>query len=81
MLILTRKVNEEIRIDSDITFKVISISETQVKIGVSAPQGVQILRGELYDSVKNTTTDALNKSKEVVDLKEIKAHKVRKVQK
>lgn len=81
MLILTRKVNEEIKINSDITFKIISISENQVKIGVSAPQGIQILRGELYDTVKDTTASAISSSKEAVDLEKIKAHKVRKVAK
>lgn len=81
MLILTRKINEEIRINSDIVLKVISISENQVKIGVSAPQGIQILRGELYDSVKETTADAAHSSKEAVDLSEIKTHKVRKIEK
>ncbi len=78
MLILTRKVNEEIKINSDITFKIISISENQVKIGVTAPQGVQILRGELYEKVKQTTEGALNSSKEEVDLTKININKVRK---
>jgi carbon storage regulator len=78
MLILTRKVNEEIRINSDITLKVISISENQIKIGVTAPLGVQILRGELYDKVKETTADALNSSKEKVDLSKLNINKVRK---
>lgn len=78
MLILTRKINEEIKINSDITFKIISISENQVKIGISAPQGVQILRGELYDKVKESTTDALQSSKEVIDLPKINVNKIRK---
>jgi len=78
MLILTRKVNEEIRINSDITLKIISISENQIKIGVTAPLGVQILRGELYDKVKETTADALQSSKEKIDLSKIDINKVRK---
>jgi len=78
MLILTRKINEEIKVGSDITFKIISISENQVKIGVSAPQGIQILRGELYDKVKETTADALQSALEVVDLSKLKVNKVRK---
>jgi len=78
MLILTRKVNEEIKIGSDISFKIISISENQVKIGVSAPMGVQILRAELYEKVKETTVDAIQSSKEVVELPKLKVNKVRK---
>jgi carbon storage regulator len=78
MLILTRKINEEIKINSDITFKIISISENQVKIGITAPQGVQILRGELYDKVKEITADALQSSKEVIDLSKMNVNKIRK---
>jgi carbon storage regulator len=78
MLILTRKINEEIKINSDISFKIISISENQVKIGITAPQGVQILRGELYDKVKETTADALQSSKDVVDLPKMNINKIRK---
>lgn len=78
MLILTRKINEEIKINSDITFKIISISENQVKIGITAPQGIQILRGELYDKVKETTADALQSSKEVIELPKMNVNKIRK---
>lgn len=78
MLILTRKVNEEIKINSDITLKIISISENQIKIGVTAPMGVQILRGELYDKVRETTADALQSAKEKVDLSKLNINKVRK---
>ncbi|CAG0990881.1 partial Translational regulator CsrA, partial [Anaerolineae bacterium] len=34
MLVLTRKANEKIRIGPDVVISVISVSESQVKIGI-----------------------------------------------
>lgn len=59
MLILTRKLNEEIKIGSGITVKVISISDNTVKIGIDAPQNIQIVRTELYDKVRESSAKAL----------------------
>lgn len=58
MLVLTRKINEEIKIGGDISIKVISISDNQIKIGIEAPKSVQILRGEVYEKVKESTIEA-----------------------
>lgn len=78
MLILTRKIDEEIKIGSDITIKVLSISENQVKIGITAPNTVQIYRGEVYDKVMQYTVQA-SKSENVekVDLTKYKIQKVK----
>ena len=43
MLILTRKVNEEIKIGPEITVKLLSISEGQIKLGITAPANVEIV--------------------------------------
>jgi len=63
MLILTRKLDEEIIIDSDIRIKIVSISENTVKLGISAPPAVEILRGEIYDKVVESTKEAFAQSK------------------
>lgn len=77
MLILTRKLNEEISIDGEITIKIISISDNQVKLGIEAPRDVQIVRKEILDRVKETTQDALNKSKELpANIKGLKIKKI-----
>ena len=55
MLVLTRKINEEIRLGADISIKIISISDNQIKIGIEAPKAVQILRGEVYEKIKEST--------------------------
>lgn len=77
MLILTRKLNEEINIDGEITIKIISISDNQVKLGIEAPRDVQIVRKEILDRVKESTHDALNMSKELPA--EIKGLKIKKI--
>ncbi len=58
MLILTRKINEEIIIDSEIKIKILSISENQIKIGISAPEDVRIFRSEIYERIKNSNIEA-----------------------
>ena len=55
MLILSRKKGEEIKIGSDITLTILSVSENQIKVGIDAPKNVEILRGELYNKVKELT--------------------------
>jgi carbon storage regulator len=64
MLILTRKLNEEIKIGSGITIKIVSISDNTVKIGIDAPQNIQIVRSELYDKIKESSVKAINSIKE-----------------
>jgi len=49
MLILTRKRSETIQIGDTISIKVIKTGRSTVKIGVTAPSNVRVLRGELCD--------------------------------
>lgn len=49
MLILTRKLDEAICIADDITIEVVGLSGTQVKLGISAPKHISILREELLE--------------------------------
>ncbi|HMN22889.1 MAG: carbon storage regulator CsrA [Ignavibacteriaceae bacterium] len=77
MLILTRKLNEEIKIGSGITVKIISISDNTVKIGIDAPQNIQIVRTELYDKVKESSVKAIKSVKEKpVDVTKLKIKKI-----
>ena len=48
MLILTRKQNESIVIDDDIRITVLSDRHGQVKLGIEAPEDVDIWREEIY---------------------------------
>ena len=49
MLILTRKQNESVIIDGDIKVTAISDKHGQVKLGIGAPEDVEIWREENYD--------------------------------
>jgi carbon storage regulator CsrA len=47
MLVLSRKCETEIYIGPDITVKVLNIHKRQVKLGIEAPSGFSVRRGEL----------------------------------
>jgi carbon storage regulator len=47
MLVLTRKINESILINSTIEVRVLRTHKNKVTIGLSAPQDMPICRGEL----------------------------------
>jgi carbon storage regulator len=50
MLVLSRKVGEEIVIGGDIRVRVVSIQGNQVRLGFAAPLEVKIKRQELLES-------------------------------
>lgn len=52
MLILTRKTNESIRINDDITIVVVEIRGDKVRLGCVAPKDVPIHRQEVYDAIQ-----------------------------
>ncbi len=69
MLILSRKTDELIRINSNIVVKIISISDNQVKLGIDAPSEVVVLRGEIYEKVKQSTIEAAKQSSQSKNIK------------
>lgn len=52
MLILSRKINEKIKIGENITLAILEIRGDQVKIGVEAPRDVKVFRQEIYESIQ-----------------------------
>ncbi|MCL5673533.1 MAG: carbon storage regulator CsrA [bacterium] len=58
MLILNRKEGESIKIGDEIEIEVISVSGSNVKIGIKAPREVSIFRKELYDSIISENINA-----------------------
>lgn len=47
MLVLTRKLREQIRIGDNITISVVRIRGNTVRVGIEAPRHVRVVRGEL----------------------------------
>jgi len=53
MLVLTRAQGETLIIGNDIRIAILRIEGDQVRVGISAPEDVQILRAELIDRYRN----------------------------
>jgi carbon storage regulator len=49
MLVLTRRINEEIIIGEDITITVVAVQGEKVRLGISAPESVRVDRREIHD--------------------------------
>ena len=64
MLVLTRNSDQSIIISDGIEIKVLEIGRGRIKLGISAPDDVNILRGELskglQSEAKTETSCALN---------------------
>jgi carbon storage regulator len=58
MLVLSRKKNESIVINNDITIVVVEIRGDKVRLGVEAPKEVPVHRREVYDAIQRN--DAAN---------------------
>ena len=49
MLVLSRKLNEEIHIGNNITITVLQVKGRVIRLGIEAPRDIRIIRGELSD--------------------------------
>ena len=56
MLVLSRKKNESIVINNDITIVVVEIRGDKVRLGVEAPKEVPVHRREVYDAIHRSTS-------------------------
>ena len=60
MLILSRKVNENIVIDGRIIVKIVRLDGENVKLGIDAPPDVPVHRQEVYDEIQRNNREAAN---------------------
>ena len=69
MLVLSRKKNESIVINDDITIVVVEIRGDKVRLGVEAPKEIPVHRREVFDAIKrsqeNQTGDSAETAEEV----------------
>jgi len=72
MLVLTRKIDEQIKIGDDITITIIKLRNNQIRIGIDAPRDVRVLRGELEaikpaaSEIRNDVVDGLMSADEMI---------------
>ncbi|MFJ6412354.1 carbon storage regulator CsrA [Terribacillus saccharophilus] len=67
MLVLTRKVGESVKIGDDIELKVLSIDGEQIKLGIDAPREIAIHRKEVYLSIEQENSAAVETSVDLLN--------------
>lgn len=58
MLVLSRKKNESIVINNDITIIVVEIRGDKVRLGIDAPKEIPVHRQEVYDAIQRSNAEA-----------------------
>jgi len=51
MLVLTRRINESIVINDDVSVLVVEVRGDRVRLGIEAPKEVGVHRKEVYDAI------------------------------
>jgi carbon storage regulator len=60
MLVIKRKQGEALLIGDDIEINIVSIENGAVKLAISAPKSITILRKELYKEVEEENQNAIS---------------------
>ncbi len=71
MLVLTRRPGERITIGDDIIVTVISAGGGQVRLGITAPRSVQVLREEIYKAMREENREAAQGLQHAERLKDV----------
>lgn len=67
MLILTRKIGEQITIGDTIRISVVDIKGKQVRLGIEAPQETPVFRQEIYRKIQTENRSAAQVELESLD--------------
>jgi len=76
MLVLSRKKNESIVINGNICIEILQIKGKQIRLGITAPSSMKVLRGELPgrdSSVQRSQSNPAEITKSISDPGESKA--------
>jgi carbon storage regulator len=57
MLVLTRRINESIVINDDVSVIVVEVRGDRVRLGIEAPKDVSVHRKEVYDAIMESDSD------------------------
>jgi carbon storage regulator len=58
MLVLSRKKDESIVINNDVTITIVEIRGDKVRLGISAPKNVAVHRLEVYEAIHGHAPEA-----------------------
>ncbi|MDR7569520.1 MAG: carbon storage regulator CsrA, partial [Armatimonadota bacterium] len=58
MLVLTRKLNEAVRIGAEVEVRVLGIEGGQVRLGIQAPRWIPVHREEVYREIQLENREA-----------------------
>lgn len=67
MLVISRKKGEAILIGDNIEVKVVGVDGKNIKLAISAPNNVGILRKEIYEKIKDENIKATKKNIEILN--------------
>ncbi len=62
MLVLTRRLNQSIKIGDDIEITIIEVRGDQVRLGVTAPRDIPVHRKEVYLQIQQENLNAARNS-------------------
>ena len=72
MLVLSRKANESIVIDGNITVSVLRVDHDNVRLGIDAPLEIPVFRKEIYEAIKTNNEMAAGSAKRKVKQVKVK---------
>lgn len=70
MLVITRRKDESLLIADDIEIKIVKVEDGSVRLAISAPRDITILRKEVFERVKEENKEAISGNLDI--LKEFK---------
>ncbi len=66
MLVLSRKLNQNILIGDHIVVKVLKLGLESIRLGVEAPTEIPVHRQEVYDEIRQSNQHAIAQSEQVL---------------